>query len=106
MVFWFGVLVTMQSPVLTFASLMIQSISNNKLTTMLYTAPSGAVQVALLWIGTALVFFFPRQRTLVILVLILPPFIGTIFLYKLDKSAGWGLIVASWMVSKTLQPRP
>lgn len=99
MVFWFGVLVTMQSPVLTFASLMIQSISNNKLTTMLYTGPSGAVQVALLWVGTILVFFFPRQRTLVILVLIIPPFIGTIFLYNFDTSAGWGVIVASWLGS-------
>ncbi|CEJ58442.1 Putative Permease of the major facilitator superfamily [Penicillium brasilianum] len=99
MVFWFGVLVTMQSPVLTFASLMIQSIGYSKLDTMLYTAPSGAVQVALLWIGTALVFFLPRQRTLVILVLIIPPLIGTLFLYKLDTSAGWGLIVASWLAS-------
>jgi hypothetical protein len=105
MVFWFGVLVTMQSPVLTFASLMIQSIGYSKLNTMLYTAPSGAVQVALLWIGTTLVFFFPRQRTLVILVLIIPPFIGTIFLYKLDTSAGWGLIVASWVVSLILRIR-
>ncbi|KAJ5900941.1 MFS general substrate transporter [Penicillium subrubescens] len=99
MVFWFGVLVTMQSPVLTFASLMIHTIGYSKLDTMLYTAPSGAVQIALLWVGTSLVFFFPRQRTLVILVLILPPFIGTIFLYKLDTSAGWGLIVASWVAS-------
>ena len=46
MVFWFGVLVTMQSPVLTFASLVIESIGYSKLDTMLYTAPSGAVQVA------------------------------------------------------------
>ncbi|KAJ5370979.1 uncharacterized protein N7496_007071 [Penicillium cataractarum] len=99
MVFWFGVLVTMQSPVLTFASLMIQSIGYSKLDTMLYTAPSGAVQVTLLWIGTALVFFLPRQRTIVILILIIPPFIGTLFLYKLDTSAGWGLIVASWLAS-------
>ncbi|OKP12047.1 hypothetical protein PENSUB_2405 [Penicillium subrubescens] len=47
MVFWFGVLVTMQSPVLTFASLMIHTIGYSKLDTMLYTAPSGAVQIAL-----------------------------------------------------------
>ncbi|KAJ5690418.1 hypothetical protein N7462_004810 [Penicillium macrosclerotiorum] len=99
MVFWFGVLVTMQSPVLTFASLVIESIGYSKLDTMLYTAPSGAVQIALLWIGTALVSIFPRQRTLVILVLIIPPFIGTILLLKLDITAEWGLIVASWLAS-------
>jgi MFS family permease len=99
MVFWFGVLVTMQSPVLTFASLVIQSIGYSKLDTMLYTAPSGAVQIAMLWIGTALVYLVPRQRTLVVLALIIPPLIGCVFLMKLDVSAQWGLIVASWMVS-------
>ncbi|KAJ5098284.1 MFS general substrate transporter [Penicillium argentinense] len=99
MVFCFGVLSTMQSPVLTFASLVIESIGYSKLDTMLYTAPSGAVQVGLLWIGTALVCCFPRQRTLIALALIIPPFIGTIFLMKLDAAAEWGLIVASWVAS-------
>lgn len=97
-VFWFGVLVCMQSPVLTFASLVIKSIGYTNLETMLYTAPSGAVQVAFLWIGVGLVFIFPNQRTLVILVLIIPPLIGTVFLLKLDVTAQWGLIVASWLV--------
>lgn len=97
-VFWFGVLVCMQSPVLTFASLVIKSIGYTNLETMLYTAPSGAVQVAFLWIGAGLVFIFPNQRTLVVLVLIIPPLIGTVFLMKLDVTAQWGLIVASWLV--------
>ncbi|KAK4865663.1 hypothetical protein LT330_009096 [Penicillium expansum] len=98
-VFWFGVLVCMQSPVLTFASLVIKSIGYTNLETMLYTAPSGAVQVTLLWIGVGLVFIFPNQRTLVVLVLIIPPLIGTVFLMKLDVTAQWGLIVASWLSS-------
>ncbi|KAE8146293.1 major facilitator superfamily domain-containing protein [Aspergillus avenaceus] len=98
-VFGFGVLVTMQSPVLTFASLVIESIGYSKLDTMLYTAPSGAVQVVFLWIGTALVALVPRQRTLVILVLIIPPMVGCILLMKLDLSAEWGLIAASWLAS-------
>ncbi|KAJ6140041.1 Major facilitator superfamily domain general substrate transporter [Penicillium samsonianum] len=98
-VFWFGVLVCMQSPVLTFASLVIKSIGYTNLETMLYTAPSGAVQVAFLWIGAGLVFIFPNQRTLVVLVLIIPPLIGTVFLMKLDVTAQWGLIVASWLSS-------
>ncbi|KAJ5279274.1 hypothetical protein N7478_004646 [Penicillium angulare] len=98
-VFWFGVLVTMQSPVLTFASLVIESIGYTKLQTVLYTAPSGALQILLLWIGTFLVFLFPRQRNFVALALIIPPLIGTVFLFKLTLSAEWGLIVASWLVS-------
>ncbi|KAF9891120.1 hypothetical protein FE257_005056 [Aspergillus nanangensis] len=99
LVFWFGVLVTMQSPVLTFASLVIQSIGYSQLDTMLYTAPSGAVQMALLWIGVALATLLPRQRTLVALILIIPPLIGTVFLLKLDQSAGWGMIAMSWLSS-------
>ncbi|KPM43651.1 hypothetical protein AK830_g2867 [Neonectria ditissima] len=99
-IFWFGVLVTMQSPVLTFASLVIKSIGYSQLDTMLYTAPSGAVQIFVLWVGVALCHFLPRQRTLVVLVLIIPPLIGNVFLMKLDVTAGWGLIVASWLVSR------
>ncbi|KAH7151178.1 major facilitator superfamily transporter [Fusarium sp. MPI-SDFR-AT-0072] len=98
-VFWFGVLVTMQSPVLTFASLVIKSVGYTQLETMLYTAPSGAVQIGLLWIGVGLCTLFPQQRSLVVLVLIIPPLIGNVFLMKLDVSAGWGLIAASWVSS-------
>ncbi|KAF4500492.1 hypothetical protein FAGAP_3326 [Fusarium agapanthi] len=98
-VFWFGVLVTMQSPVLTFASLVIKSIGYTQLETMRYTAPSGAVQIGLLWIGVGLCTLFPRKRSLVVLVLIIPPLIGNVFLMKLDVSAGWGLIAASWVSS-------
>ncbi|UDD63573.1 hypothetical protein AFCA_010834 [Aspergillus flavus] len=99
LVFWFGVLVTMQSPVLTFASLVIESLGYSKLDTMLYTAPSGAVQMALLWIGVALAAILPRQRTLVALMLIIPPLVGTVFLFKLDLSAEWGMIAMSWLAS-------
>ena len=99
MVFWFGVLVTMQSPVLTFASLMINAIGYDKLDTMLYTAPSGAVQVALLWIGMFFCWLFPRNRTLVVLLLIVPPFVGNILLMTLSLESRWGIIVSAWLVS-------
>ncbi|KAH6660956.1 major facilitator superfamily transporter [Truncatella angustata] len=95
----FGVLVTMQSPVLTFASLVINTIGYDKYQTMLYTAPSGAVQVLLLWIGVAGCWLFPRNRTLVVLVLIIPPLIGTVLLLKLSTDSGWGMIIASWLAS-------
>lgn len=98
-VFAFGVLVTMQSPVLTFASLVINTIGYNKYQTMLYTAPSGAVQILLLWIGVVACWFFPRNRTHVILALIIPPLIGNVLLLKLSLDAGWGMIAASWLAS-------
>ncbi|KAK7973564.1 Alpha/Beta hydrolase protein [Apiospora arundinis] len=98
-VFAFGVLVTMQSPVLTFASLVINTIGYDKYQTMLYTAPSGAAQVMLLWIGVAGCWLFPKNRTLVVLALIIPPFIGNILLLQLSLASGWGMIVSSWLAS-------
>ncbi|KAL4969179.1 major facilitator superfamily domain-containing protein [Aspergillus stella-maris] len=98
-VFWFGVLVTMQSPVLTFATLVINSIGYTQLQTMLYTAPSGAVQVALLWIGLLFCWILPRQRTLVVVVLTIPPIVGNILMLILPLSAGWGLIASAWLAS-------
>lgn len=98
-VFWFGVLVTMQSPVLTFASLVIKSLGADKFQTILYTAPSGAVQILLLWIGVLLCYLVPRNRTAVAFCLCIPPLVGNVLLMRLTVSAGWGLIVASWLVS-------
>ncbi|GAB7359142.1 hypothetical protein MBLNU230_g5209t1 [Neophaeotheca triangularis] len=98
-VFAFGVLVTMQSPVLAFASLVIQGLGFEQAETILYTAPSGAVQIALLWIGVLLCWIFPRHRTFVVVVMCIPPLIANVFLMQLDSSAGWGLIVASWLAS-------
>ncbi|KAF1356156.1 major facilitator superfamily domain-containing protein [Delphinella strobiligena] len=81
LIFWFGVLVTMQSPVLTFASLIIKSLGNDKYQTMLYTAPSGAVQLLLIWIGVIGCAIFPR--------------IGCVLLLKLPiPGAGWGVIAS------------
>ncbi|KAJ9145006.1 Pantothenate transporter [Pleurostoma richardsiae] len=103
-VFWFGVLVTMQSPVLTFASLVIKNIGYTKFETMLYTAPSGAVQIALVWIGVLGCTIFPRNRTLVALALVIPPLVGNALLLRLSLNAGWGMIASSWLASCITAP--
>jgi hypothetical protein len=66
---------------------------------MLYLAPSGAVQIALLWIGVIGCMLFPNNRTYVALALVIPPLIGTVLLLKLSLDAGWGMIAAAWLVS-------
>ncbi|KAK7698023.1 hypothetical protein SLS64_012901 [Diaporthe eres] len=103
-VFAFGVLVTMQSPVLTFASLVINNIGYDKYHTMLYTAPSGAVQITMLWIGVLGCVLMPRNRTIVALALVIPPLAGTICLLKLSLDSGWGMIAASWLSSCITAP--
>lgn len=84
-----------------FASLVISTISYDEFQTVLYTAPSGASQVFLLWIGVAGCWLFkqPYASGLVVLALIIPPFVGNALLLKLALDSGWGMIVASWLVS-------
>jgi hypothetical protein len=77
----------------------INTIGYDKYQTMLYTAPSGAVQVTFLWIGVLACWIFPRNRTLVVLALILPPLAGNVLLLKLSLDSGWGMIAASWLAS-------
>ncbi|KAF9635023.1 putative pantothenate transporter protein [Lasiodiplodia theobromae] len=82
-----------------FASLVIKSIGYTKFETMLYTAPSGAVQILMIWLGILGCRLLPTHRCIVILALIIPPFVGNILLLKLSIADGWGLIVASWLAS-------
>jgi len=68
---------------------------------MLYSAPSGAVQFIFIWLGILGVHFLPRNRALVIILLTIVPLVGNVLLLILDTSAGWGLIVASWLVRRS-----
>ncbi|GAB1740480.1 hypothetical protein NU219Hw_g5583t1 [Hortaea werneckii] len=102
--FWFGVLVTMQSPVLTFASLVIKGLGYDKFQTLLNTAPSGAVQIAMLWLGILCCTLLPKNRTFVAMALCIPPLIGNVFLMKLTAGDGWGMIVAAWISSCITAP--
>ncbi|KAK4631520.1 hypothetical protein CLAFUW4_03435 [Fulvia fulva] len=98
-VFMFGLLVTMCSPVLTFASLVIKNLGYTSSETLLYGPPSGAVQIVFIWIGVAGCLWFPDRRNLVVLLLCIVPLVGCILPTVLPLSAGWGKIVASWLAS-------
>lgn len=88
------------TPVSQFASLVIQSTGYDEYETMLYTAPSGAVQMLFLWIGVALCWIFPEDRTFVAMVMCIPPLAANVVLMKLSVEAGWGTIVSAWLVSE------
>lgn len=66
---------------------------------MLFTSPSGAVQIAAIWVGVIACIAFPNKRCLVIMFLAIPPLIGNVLLLKLPLTNEWGLIVSSWLVS-------
>ena len=43
--------------------------------------------------------WFPRNRCAIAIILCIPPLIGCFVLLKLPASAGWGVVVSSWLVS-------
>jgi MFS family permease len=97
--FMFGLLVTMCSPVLTFATLVINNLGYSPSQTLLYGSPSGAVQIAFIWIGVGACWFFPNSRSLIVLLISIVPLVGCVLLTVLPTDAGWGMIVASWLAS-------
>ena len=84
-----------------FASLLIKNLDYNKFQTMLLTAPFSAVQMRMIWIGMLGCYLLPHNRCLVLILLCIPPLVGNLLLMKLPLSASWGLIVSSWLVSRT-----
>ena len=97
--FMFGLLVTMCSPVLTFATLVIKNLGYSPSQTLLYGSPSGAVQIVFIWIGVGACWLFPNSRSLIVLCISIVPLVGCILLIVLPIDAGWGMIVASWLAS-------
>ncbi|KAJ5648898.1 uncharacterized protein N7484_002621 [Penicillium longicatenatum] len=97
--FLFGVLITLPSPVIAFASLIIYSLGYSDFETMLYTSPAGAVQIIFIWVGIFLCYLWPNRRCAIIIGLTIIPLTGIILLFTLPLSAGWGMIAASWLAS-------
>lgn len=100
---WFsllsGLMITITCGPIIFASLIINDMGYDVYKTMEYGAPSGAVQLAAIWIGVAALHFFPKQRVIVISLLILIPIVGNIMLLVLRERGGWGVIVGAWLGS-------
>ena len=116
--FFFGVLITLPSPVIAvsivwplevilincspfleqFASLIIHYLGYSNFDTMLYTSPSGAVQIGFVWVGILFCYLWPNRRCAILIGLTIVPLTGVILLFALPLTAGWGMIVASWLV--------
>ncbi|KAE8309976.1 major facilitator superfamily domain-containing protein [Aspergillus transmontanensis] len=97
--FLFGVLITLPSPVIGFASLIIYELGYSNYDTMLYTSPSGAIQIIFVWLGIILCCLWPNRRCAIVIGLSIVPLTGIVLLFVLPLSAGWGMIAASWLAS-------
>lgn len=100
---WFsflgGIMITITCGPIIFSSLIINDMGYDVYKTLEYGSPSGAVQLACIWIGVAALHFFPKQRIIVIGLLILIPIAGNIMLLVLRERGGWGVIVGAWLGS-------
>lgn len=83
-----------------FASLIIYLLGYSNFETMLYTSPAGAVQIVFIWVAIFLCHLWPNRRCAITIGLTIVPLTGIILLFVLPLSAGWGTIVASWLVCK------
>ncbi|ESW98278.1 hypothetical protein KL918_003978 [Ogataea parapolymorpha] len=97
--FLFGLITTMCSCPIGFSTIIINGFGYDKFKTMEYSSPSGAVQFVMIWIGVAMIKIAPRQRCIIICLLILVPLAGNIMLFKMRFSGGWGVIVGGWLGS-------
>ncbi len=95
--FLFGFLITATSGVIVFSSLIISEMGYSSTDTLLYGAPSGAVQLLFIWIGVGICFFFPKERCLTMVTLSIVPLVGSILLLALLHLNHWGRIVGSWL---------
>lgn len=77
---------------------------------MLYTSPSGAVQIVFVWISLAFGCLWPNRRCAIVIGFTIVPLTGIILLFVLPLSAGWGMIIALWLVRPitylTAPPKP
>ncbi|GAV26636.1 hypothetical protein PMKS-000090 [Pichia membranifaciens] len=100
---WFsflsGILITITCGPIIFSSLIINDMGYNVYKTLEYGSPSGGVQFLCIWIGVVLLYLFPKQRCVVISILILIPIVGNIMLLVMRERGGWGVIVGSWLGS-------
>ncbi|EPX75385.1 membrane transporter [Schizosaccharomyces octosporus yFS286] len=97
--FAFGFLVCVTSGTIVFQSLILNDFGYDKFQVMIYGSPSGAVQLAFVWIGVFMVMGFSNYRTVIAQLLIIVPIVGNALLLGLPSKAGWGIVVSSWLGS-------
>ncbi|RDW93729.1 uncharacterized protein DSM5745_01051 [Aspergillus mulundensis] len=90
---------TLASPVIKFATLVINGFGWSKLNTMLVSLPAGAIQILFIWIVVVgiRVTSFPRYWWGVLACI--PSLVGNIGVATLPSSSHWGIVVCTWLAT-------
>ncbi|KAF9888053.1 hypothetical protein FE257_009318 [Aspergillus nanangensis] len=66
---------------------------------VLITLPSPVIAIVFIWVGIVCCSLWPNRRCAIVIGLTAIPLTGIVLLFSLPLSAGWGMIVASWLAS-------
>jgi ACS family allantoate permease-like MFS transporter len=96
--------ITIPTPILKFSSLVVQGFGFSNFRTMLVGLPSGAVSIALIWVGALGPTLFPNMRCVIGVFVASMPLIGTVLLLVLPASNAWGIVVSTWFAGSVAPP--
>ncbi|KAL4968172.1 pantothenate transporter [Aspergillus stella-maris] len=100
---WLSILLsflgTFASPVLKFASLVLNGFGWSKFNTMLVGLPSGAFQIFFIWTTVILIHTTRIPRCIWGILVTLVPLIGNIGVASIPASNKWGVVIFTWLAS-------
>ncbi|KAF7557646.1 hypothetical protein G7Z17_g613 [Cylindrodendrum hubeiense] len=99
----FAFLGTFASPVLKFASLVINGFGWSKFNTMLVGLPSGVFQITFIWITVIGIRVTKIPRCYWGMAVTVLPLVGNIGVASIPASSKWGVVIFTWLAS-TISP--
>ncbi|KAL4881386.1 major facilitator superfamily domain-containing protein [Aspergillus karnatakaensis] len=90
---------TLASPVIKFATLVINGFGWSKMNTMLVSLPAGAIQITFVWIIVIGIRVTPFPRYVWGVVSCLPALVGNIGVASLPADNKWGIVVCTWLAT-------
>ncbi|KAK5172058.1 uncharacterized protein LTR77_003695 [Saxophila tyrrhenica] len=99
LLFCMGLFICLPSPILKFSSLVINGFGFGQFQTMLVGLPGGVFQIATIWAAAFGCRYTTNKRWLMGILLSSVPLLGSILLMTLPASAGWGIVVSTWLAA-------
>ncbi|KAJ4326707.1 hypothetical protein N0V84_002933 [Fusarium piperis] len=90
---------TLASPVIKFATLVINGFGWSKLNTMLVSLPAGAIQISFIWMIVIGIRVTSIPRGFWGIIATVPPLVGNIGVAVLPQSSKWGVVVCTWLAT-------
>lgn len=82
----------------SFLPLIIEDLGFSGVTTTLLTLPVGGVEIVAMAVAGGASMLFQNGRTIIMFIVCLPTFVGTILLEVLPQSATWGRATGVWLL--------